>query len=474
MALSSMSRRNYILNLTAASCKATFLKLVFTLVIVVFHGVPASAYDVPELLVRLISAHNLEVHSKSLEDGTYRGEEGILRIRPKTGMDLGLVVHLSPEFEQGMKLFDEADKNLEAAKRAMRTQAVEKAPGDYARTIAERFLEHKDKILKAQTLLRTYASELDATVDERLNAMRCEALAAELLNRCLAKTGNRLRDALGCFANICQGVSSPPFLTPENVRFVNSIFQDFVKQAPKELLEGLDLDRLDPRQVTADWKKATGAEEARIVPHLETGLQKLDLDHLVSVDPLLFLALIRRESQFDPRAISHMGAAGLTQIMPKTAEKMGMENIYRPRYFDKAFSLLQEERDARRAAMDALFAITPENRFENAARARERMQASIRLSRERKSFFSRYRKELRMQSSDPRLQPAKAVEYGLRYFSTLMNQQEKDISLALASYNAGPHRVRQYQGIPPYAETVRFRNRVLEFYREYLDKLDGK
>jgi len=453
---------------------ATFLTSVFAAGWLLFWALPAYASDVSDSLVRLISHHNLKIHSQSLEDGSYRGEEGILRVRPETGMDLGLVVHLNAEFEQGMKLLDEAQKDLKAAKRAMRTQDAEKVPGDHARIIAERFIAYKSKTRKAQSLLRTYASGLDATLDERLNTARCEALAAELLNRCLVKTGNRLRDALGCFANTCQGISSPPFLTPENVPFVNAIFQAFVKEAPKELLTGLDLDRLDPRQVAADWKKATGTEEARIVPHLETGLQKLDLDHLVSVDPLLFLALIRRESQFDPRAISHMGAAGLTQIMPKTAEQMGMENVYRPRYFDQAFSLLQKEREARRAAMDALFTITPENAFENAARARERMQASIRLSRERKSFFSRYRKELRQQSSDPRLHPAKAVEYGLRYFSTLMNQQEKDISLALASYNAGPHRVRQYQGIPPYAETVRFRNRVLEFYREYLDKLGGK
>lgn len=37
-------------------------------------------------------------------------------------------------------------------------------------------------------------------------------------------------------------------------------------------------------------------------------------------DPLLFLALIRQESRFDPRAVSYAGATGLTQVMPATGE----------------------------------------------------------------------------------------------------------------------------------------------------------
>jgi len=49
--------------------------------------------------------------------------------------------------------------------------------------------------------------------------------------------------------------------------------------------------------------------------------------HLVSaqaegedIDPLLFLALIRQESRFNPRAVSWAGAVGLGQVMPSTGE----------------------------------------------------------------------------------------------------------------------------------------------------------
>ncbi len=38
------------------------------------------------------------------------------------------------------------------------------------------------------------------------------------------------------------------------------------------------------------------------------------------VDPLLFMALIRQESLFDPRAVSYAGATGLAQVMPETGK----------------------------------------------------------------------------------------------------------------------------------------------------------
>lgn len=50
-----------------------------------------------------------------------------------------------------------------------------------------------------------------------------------------------------------------------------------------------------------------------------------------AVDPLLFLALIRQESRFDPWAVSYAGATGLAQVMPETgrwiASKLGLESF---------------------------------------------------------------------------------------------------------------------------------------------------
>lgn len=60
-----------------------------------------------------------------------------------------------------------------------------------------------------------------------------------------------------------------------------------------------------------------------------------DLADLVShycrqyvLDEALVFAIIRVESDFDPRAVSPAGARGLMQLMPATAEEMGVSSIF--------------------------------------------------------------------------------------------------------------------------------------------------
>jgi soluble lytic murein transglycosylase-like protein len=63
------------------------------------------------------------------------------------------------------------------------------------------------------------------------------------------------------------------------------------------------------------------------------------------------------------------------------------------------------------------------------------------------------------------LDPTENVEAGARYLRQQLDDH-RDLSLALAAYNAGPSAVARHGGIPPYRETKKYVRRVLELYRK--------
>lgn len=66
-----------------------------------------------------------------------------------------------------------------------------------------------------------------------------------------------------------------------------------------------------------------------------------------------------------------------------------------------------------------------------------------------------------------RFNPKDNVEGGVKYLRFLLDTFRGDVSLAVAAYNAGLSKVARYGGIPPYAETRTYVNRVLSYMQSY-------
>jgi Transglycosylase SLT domain len=65
--------------------------------------------------------------------------------------------------------------------------------------------------------------------------------------------------------------------------------------------------------------------------------------------------------------------------------------------------------------------------------------------------------------------PEANVEGGTRYLRELLQRYHFDLIKALAAYNAGPQRVDQYHGVPPYYETQAYVARIIrDFNRKKL------
>jgi len=72
-------------------------------------------------------------------------------------------------------------------------------------------------------------------------------------------------------------------------------------------------------------------------------------------------------------------------------------------------------------------------------------------------------------STEDMYDPVYNINVGVEYLKNLLDQFEGNLELALAAYNAGPGKVLEYQGVPPYEATIYYVNKVFEYYRYYLD-----
>jgi len=64
--------------------------------------------------------------------------------------------------------------------------------------------------------------------------------------------------------------------------------------------------------------------------------------------------------------------------------------------------------------------------------------------------------------------PQQNLEGGIYYLRSLLDRFGGDYRLALAGYNAGPGAVERFGGVPPYAETMDYVERVFRYRQQYL------
>jgi hypothetical protein len=69
--------------------------------------------------------------------------------------------------------------------------------------------------------------------------------------------------------------------------------------------------------------------------------------------------------------------------------------------------------------------------------------------------------------------PAQNIRGGVKYLAFLLKRYNSNLSLAAAGYNAGEGAVDKYGGVPPYAETQRYVQRVGQLADRYRTALAG-
>ena len=66
-----------------------------------------------------------------------------------------------------------------------------------------------------------------------------------------------------------------------------------------------------------------------------------------------------------------------------------------------------------------------------------------------------------------RTDPAQSINAGAAYFALMLKQNNGDVALALAAYNAGQGNVDKYGGVPPFKETIDYVKRIASNYTNY-------
>ncbi len=97
-------------------------------------------------------------------------------------------------------------------------------------------------------------------------------------------------------------------------------------------IESLRQSTLQPSQVIDKYSSAQQPALSKPVPQKENQITAMidEVAGKVSVAPELIHSVVSAESAYNPAAVSHAGAQGLMQLMPETAQELGVQDSFDP------------------------------------------------------------------------------------------------------------------------------------------------
>jgi len=399
------------------------------------------------------------------------GQAGPLALVPEEAMRIGLKVYTDDHLALAKAKRQQALEYRKIALNQLDKVAQGKGNKDMITEIVYNVMEYKRLNYESKNEYKAYNETLKKYqhIDERFSENKLLEVMDKLFADCF-KLSNRLRDILGLFYNKCRGLDGEENITTENISFVNHMFKFVISRYSQYLISnGINFEKMDNTQEYSrhiEWLKSN-AIDPQIVNAIIISSEKLRF----GVDPLLFYVLIKRESNLHQYAVSSAAAVGLTQIIPATARSLGMKNIYEPSYLKTAIDLLKEANYKRDKAYQALFSVSNHDDVESVYLAANLLSDSFELRTKHKELIRQYKNELILNGRDERINIDSSIYYGMKYFLQQLQTFDCDLSLALAAYNAGPGRVREYGGIPPFAETVKYRNWIVTNYFDLKEKI---
>jgi hypothetical protein len=180
--------------------------------------------------------------------------------------------------------------------------------------------------------------------------------------------------------HLVMGTNTRLFLAADDSSFTD---------VPTAEITGYEKDLTLPLPASADSHSSTSSPSVKSTPTLPLNQVVDTASAAYHLDPDLVNSVIHAESGFNSHAVSPKGARGLMQLMPGTANRLGVNDAFDP-------------------------------------------QAN--------------------------------VTGGSRYLRELLERYNFDLVKALAAYNAGPQRVEQYRGVPPFRETRAYVARIVHEY----------